>query len=97
MGSAGLLEGMPDTVDMSGQWQLVAVTDDEKAKAFQGKFGVPLTAKFRHMPESFARLLAKIGYCNLLTMLEFRRFQADLSALHRGRPKKSVIRRRRHV
>src|SRR5262249_47139038 len=45
-------------------------TDDVKAKGFQEKFGVPLTAKFRHMPESFARLLAKIGYCNLLTMLD---------------------------
>jgi hypothetical protein len=49
---------------------MVAVTDDAKAKAFQQKFGVPLTGKFRHMPESFARLLAKIGYCNLLTMLD---------------------------
>jgi hypothetical protein len=55
---------------MSNGWQIVAVTDDVKAKAFQPKFGVPLTAKFRHMPESFARLLAKIGYCNLLTMLD---------------------------
>ena len=69
MGPAGLLEGMPDTVDMSHRWQLVAVTDDVNAKGFQQKFGVPLTAKFRHMPESFARLLAKIGYCNLLTIL----------------------------
>jgi hypothetical protein len=70
MGRAGLLEGLPDTVDMSNGWQIVAVTDDVKANAFQPKFGVPLTAKFRHMPESFARLLAKIGYCNLLTMLD---------------------------
>ncbi len=70
MGRAGLLEGLPDTVDMSNEWQIVAVQDDVKAKAFQQKFGVPLTAKVRHMPESFARLLAKIGYCHLLTMLD---------------------------
>lgn len=70
MGSAGLLEGLPDTADVSTAWQMVAVTDDAKAKAFQQKFGVPLTGKFRHMPESFARLLAKIGYCNLLAMLD---------------------------
>jgi HNH endonuclease len=70
MGPAGLLEGMPHTVDVSTQWQLVAVTDDIKAKDFQAKFGMPLTARFRHMPESFARLLAKIGYCNLLTILD---------------------------
>jgi hypothetical protein len=42
----------------------------DKAKGFQQKFGVPLTAKVRHMPESFARLLAKIGYCHLLTVLD---------------------------
>jgi len=70
MGRAGLLEGLPDTVDVSNRWQFVAVTDDVKAKAFPQKFGVPLTAKFRHMPESFARLLAKIGYCHLLTVLD---------------------------
>ena len=69
MGRAGLLEGLPDTVDVSKAWQFVAITDEAKAKAFEQKFGVPLTARFRHMPESFARLLAKIGYCNLLTVL----------------------------
>jgi hypothetical protein len=70
MSRAGLLEGMPNTLDISTRWQLVAVTDDAKAKTFQEKFGVPLTAKFRHMPISFARLLAKVGYCNLLTTLD---------------------------
>ena len=69
MGRAGLLEGLPDTVDISNAWQMVA-PDDGRAKAFQQKFGVPLTATVRHMPESFARLLAKIGYCNLLTILD---------------------------
>ncbi len=70
MGRAGLLEGMPDTVDMSSQWQFVAVTDNLKAKNFQERFGLPLTAKFRHVPDSFARLLAKIGYCHLLCSLD---------------------------
>lgn len=70
MGSAGLLEGMPDSVDMSRQWQLVAITDTAKAKAFEETFGIALTTKFRHVPESFARLLAKIGYCHFLCVLE---------------------------
>jgi hypothetical protein len=70
MGRAGLLEGLPDTLDVWKAGQFVAITDEVKAKAFEQKFGVPLTARFRHMPESFARLLAKIGYCNLLTMLD---------------------------
>jgi hypothetical protein len=69
MGRAGLLEGLPDTVDISNAWQMVAL-DDVRAKTFQRKFGVPLTARVRYMPESFARLLAKIGYCNLLTVLD---------------------------
>jgi hypothetical protein len=37
------------------------VMDEIKAKGFEQKFGIKLTAKFRHMPESFGRLLAKIG------------------------------------
>jgi hypothetical protein len=89
MGSAGLLEGMPDTVDMSSQWQLVAVTDTAKAKAFEKTFGVPLTAKFRHMPESFARLLAKIGYCHLLCALkpgDFRPICLPYIMGHRNNP-----------
>lgn len=70
MHRAGLLEGMPDTLDMSTGWQLVAIHDDSKAKTFEERFGIPLTSKARHVPESFARLLAKIGYCNLLCALE---------------------------
>jgi len=70
MGRAGLLEGLPDTVDVSSAWQVVAISDREKAKQFQEKWGVPLTSRFRHVPDSFARLLAKIGYCNLLCALE---------------------------
>jgi hypothetical protein len=70
MGRAGLLEGLPDTVDVSSAWQLVAIADREKANDFEKKWGVPLISRFRHMPTSFARLLAKIGYCNLLCALD---------------------------
>jgi HNH endonuclease len=66
MHRAGLLEGLPEDVDISSAWHLVAVADEIKAKAFEQKFGVKLTAKFRHMPESFGRLLAKIGYGQIL-------------------------------
>jgi hypothetical protein len=67
---AGLLEGMPDTVDLSKAWQFVAVHDDAKAKEFIKRHGMKLPSKFRHVPESFARLLAKIGYCHMLTLLD---------------------------
>jgi hypothetical protein len=70
MHRAGLLEGMPDTVDMSARWQFSAIHDDLKAKDFEKRFGVKLTSKFRHVPDSFARLLAKIGYCHTLCVLD---------------------------
>lgn len=70
MQRAGLLEGMPDTVDLSKAWQFVAVHDEIKAKAFIEKYKMKLPSKFRHVPDSFARLLAKVGYCNVLTLLE---------------------------
>jgi hypothetical protein len=61
---------MPDTVDLSKAWQFVAVHDDAKAKEFIKRYGMKLPSKFRHVPESFARLLAKIGYCHMLTLLD---------------------------
>jgi hypothetical protein len=70
MHRCGLLEGMPENVDLSAMWQFSAIHDDAKAKDFEKKFGIKLTSKFRHVPESFARLLAKIGYCNLLCVLD---------------------------
>jgi hypothetical protein len=70
MHRAGLLEGMPDTVDMSTAWQMVAIHNDAKAKVFEERFGIKLTSKFKHVPDSFARLLAKIGYGHLLTVLD---------------------------
>jgi hypothetical protein len=70
MQRAGLLEGMPDAVDMSAAWQLVAIHDDIKAKVFMERYGIKVPSRFRHVPDSFARLLAKIGYCHMLTILE---------------------------
>ena len=70
MNRAGLLEGMPNTLDISSMWQFSAVTDDAKAKNFEKRFGIKLTVRFRHVPESFARLIAKIGYGQILTSLD---------------------------
>jgi len=70
MRRAGLLEGLPDSVDVSTAWELVAISDRDKAKQFKEKWGMALTTKFRHVPDSFARLIAKIGYCNLLCALD---------------------------
>lgn len=70
MGKAGLLEGLPEHVDVSSVWKLVAISDQEKANVFIAKYGMKVPSRFRHVPKSFARMLAKIGYCHLLTELE---------------------------
>ncbi|MFB6448390.1 hypothetical protein [Bradyrhizobium tunisiense] len=70
MGPAGLLQGLPASLDISGAWKLEALSDHEKNLAFEAKYGIKLTARFRHVPESFARLLAKIGYGQVLTSLD---------------------------
>jgi hypothetical protein len=91
MGRAGLLEGLPENVDLSSAWQLVAIHDDEKANKFQEKFGIRLTSKFRHVPESYARLLAKIGYCHMLVKLEPKDFRPICLPYILGKPNASFI------
>ena len=56
-----MLEGLPENLDISGAWQFTAVMDDK---------GMKLTAKLRHVPESFGRLLAKVGYGQILCSLD---------------------------
>ena len=75
MNRAGILEGLPDTFDISNMWQFSAITDQIRAKDFENKFGIPLIARFRHVPESFGRLLAKIGYGQVLSQLDLDDFQ----------------------
>jgi hypothetical protein len=70
MGRAELLEGLPENVDVSATWLLVATHDPARAKQFTEKWGMKPTSRFRHVPDSFAPLLAKIGYCNLLCTLD---------------------------
>ena len=70
MAQAGLLQGFPECVDISAAWQFVSITDDKKAKEFEKSFGIPLTAKLRHVPNSFARLIIKAGYCHVLCSLD---------------------------
>lgn len=91
MGRAGLLEGLPENVDMASAWELVAISDREKAKGFQDKFGIKLTSKFRHVPESYARLLAKIGYCHMLVALDPQDFRPICLPYILGRPNPSYV------
>lgn len=70
MGTCGFLQGLPETRDLSASWQLVMVDDDARRNAFIEKHGIPPVVSFRHVPDAFGRLLAKIAYCQVLTALD---------------------------
>ena len=70
MGPCGLLQGVPETMDISHSWQLVVIDDDRRRDGFFKKHGHHAVLKFRHVPEDFGRLLAKIAYCQVLTALD---------------------------
>lgn len=75
MDRAGLLQGLPEPVDVSGLWQFSVVNDDVRREAFLKKYSEQLTIKFRHVPQELGRLLAKIGYCQILTSLDLEDFR----------------------
>jgi hypothetical protein len=76
MGAAGLLQGLPEHIDISLNWQLVAADDERRRQAFLiANPGRNLTLKFRHVPEAFGQLLAKIGYGQILTQLDLGDFR----------------------
>jgi hypothetical protein len=66
MPPAGLLQGMPEAVDISSIWELVMIDDDKRRETFLQQYPGKLVLRFRHVPEAFGRLLAKIGYCQVL-------------------------------
>jgi hypothetical protein len=74
MSHAGLLQGLSVDTDTSGSRTIVAITDDARLRKFEAQYPGKLTAKFRNVPVSFARLLAKIGYCQVLCSLDIHEF-----------------------
>jgi hypothetical protein len=70
MGTCGYLRGLPETTDTSDSWQLVMIDDDARRNAFIKKYGRNPVLSFRHVPDAFGRLLAKIGYCQVLTAVD---------------------------
>lgn len=71
----GILQGLEPTVDLSSTWKLIAISDDEKLKLFAGKHGTAATIELRHVPLSFGRMIAKIGYGHILTQLDIGDFE----------------------
>lgn len=70
MGPCGFLQGLPESKDISSSWQFVVVDDEERRENFIKKYGKHLAIRFRHVPDDFARMLAKIAYCQVLTRLD---------------------------
>jgi len=48
---------------------MVIVDDDGRRDTYTKKYGLQPTLRFRHVPDDFARTLAKIAYCQALTAL----------------------------
>lgn len=70
MHRAGILDGKSEDFDSSGQWKLIAIVDEDRLRNFERKYPGRLTSQFKHVSGSFARLLAKIGYGQVLTSLD---------------------------
>lgn len=70
MGIAGVLQGLSDDDDESGIWRMEVIDDDERREKFLAKYPErSLSLIFRHVPSDFARMIIKIGYGQMLTML----------------------------
>ena len=71
MCEAGLLQGLSPDIDVTKDWRLVIIDDDERRENFLKKHPErKLTLQFRHVSDDFARMLAKIGYGQILTALD---------------------------
>jgi hypothetical protein len=67
---AGILQGLHEDNDISSKWKMVVVDDYARREAFLRKYRKKLTMRFQHVPDDFGRLLAKIGYGQILTVLD---------------------------
>ena len=71
MDEAGYLQGLPEDRDTSGEWTLAMIDDDGRRERFLADNpDRQLALTFRHVPDAFGRLLAKIGYGQILTGLD---------------------------
>lgn len=75
MPEPGILTGLPPDQDTSVSWQLTVISDEEKLRAFNEQHNTQITLQFRHVPLSFGRMIAKIGYGHILTQLDMADFQ----------------------
>lgn len=70
MDTAGLLLGLPESADNTSNWTFKAIVDQKKIDAFEKKYPGQLTAKMRFSHDSYARLIEKIGYGQIMCSLD---------------------------
>lgn len=70
MGFPGILTNTHENVDQSKKWEIIIIQDEERLKNYSKIFNRPATAYFKNVPESFAKLIAKIAYCNALSAVD---------------------------
>lgn len=67
MPKAWFLQWFDHTEDISSKWKLIAVDDETRRNNYLKKYGESPRLKFRHIPEEFGRMIAKIWYGQILT------------------------------
>ncbi len=70
MGIPGLLQKLPKDRDISASWTMDVIDDDKRRDDFFKKYSSYPVLKFKHVPQDFGRMLIKIGYGHILTILE---------------------------
>lgn len=75
MSQPGILQSFSPETDISEKWELIMISDEKKLKSFSRQHKTNMTAKFRHVPVSFGRMIAKIGYGHILTQLDIGDFK----------------------
>jgi hypothetical protein len=70
----GLLQGLSEDKDISVLWTMDMVDDNKRREDFFKKYGSYPVLKFKHVPQDFGRMLLKISYGHILTILELEDF-----------------------
>lgn len=70
MPTAGIINCVSPTTNQSKTWVLQAIIDPDRVNEFEKKYPGRLTVKFKNVPESFGRMIAKIAYCQIMTVLD---------------------------
>jgi hypothetical protein len=71
----GVLQGLSADTDILGKAEIIVICDDQKLNEFAERHKTQITLSFRHVPVSFARMIAKIGYGHILMQLDIGDFE----------------------